>query len=68
MVGPSEEVTLVREPHNRHDRNAIQVLNISGQQVGHLSRNVVEKLAPLIDRNLIAVEGLIFRYTFNTVY
>lgn len=57
MVGPGEEVTLVREPHNPHDRNAIQVLNISKTQVGHIPRNIASKLAPLIDRNLVTVEG-----------
>ncbi|GJJ06235.1 hypothetical protein Clacol_000425 [Clathrus columnatus] len=58
LVGPGEEVTLVREPFNRFDRNAIQVLNISGLQVGHIPRNIAEKLAPLIDSNQIAVEGV----------
>ncbi|KIJ49379.1 hypothetical protein M422DRAFT_65895 [Sphaerobolus stellatus SS14] len=59
MVGPGEEVTLVREPHNRFDSNAIQVLNISGEQVGHLPRNIAAKLSPLMDRDLITVEGVI---------
>ncbi|KAF8520324.1 SNF2 family N-terminal domain-containing protein [Hysterangium stoloniferum] len=58
MVGPGEEVQLVREPHNRYDSNAIQVLNISGMQVGHIPRNISSKLAPLIDRNLVTVEAL----------
>jgi SWI/SNF-related matrix-associated actin-dependent regulator of chromatin subfamily A3 len=57
MVGPGEEVTLVREPHNKYDRNAIQVMNISGAQVGHIPRNIALKLAPLMDRNLVSVEG-----------
>lgn len=36
LVGRGEEVSLVREPHNRYDRNAIQVKNIGGTQVcGH---------------------------------
>ena len=33
LVGTGEEVLLVREPHNRYDRNAIQVKNIGGTQV-----------------------------------
>lgn len=67
LVGPGEEVTLVREPHNQHDRNAIQVLNISGMQVGHIPRNVASKLAPLIDRNLVIVEGDYFPPMYASV-
>ncbi|KAF8638068.1 hypothetical protein AX16_010700 [Volvariella volvacea WC 439] len=58
MVGPDEEVILVREPSNPYDRNAIQVKNIGQIQVGHLPRNVVAKLAPLMDSKLISVEGV----------
>ena len=57
LVGPGEEVSLVREPSNIHDRNAIRVLNISGEQVGHIQRNISSRLAPLMDRNMITVEG-----------
>ncbi|KIM40208.1 hypothetical protein M413DRAFT_28716 [Hebeloma cylindrosporum] len=59
LVGPGEEVLLVREPHNPYDRNAIQVKNISRVQVGHLPRNVASKLAPLLDRRAVTVEGVI---------
>ncbi|KAF9470596.1 hypothetical protein BDN70DRAFT_888939 [Pholiota conissans] len=59
LVGPGEEVLLVREPQNPYDRNAIQVKNISRVQVGHLPRNVVSKLAPLLDKRLVTVEGVI---------
>jgi SWI/SNF-related matrix-associated actin-dependent regulator of chromatin subfamily A3 len=44
MVGPGEEVSLRREPQNKYDRNAIQVMNISGMQIGHIPRNVAGKL------------------------
>ncbi|KAF8967874.1 SNF2 family N-terminal domain-containing protein [Flammula alnicola] len=50
---------LVREPQNPYDRNAIQVKNISRVQVGHLPRNVASKLAPLLDRRVVTVEGVI---------
>lgn len=40
-------------------RNAIQVKNISRVQVGHLPRNVASKLAPLLDRRVVTVEGVI---------
>jgi SWI/SNF-related matrix-associated actin-dependent regulator of chromatin subfamily A3 len=59
LVGSGEEVILKREPHNHFDRNAIQVLNISRVQVGHLPRNVALRLAPLLDRRLVTVDGVI---------
>jgi SWI/SNF-related matrix-associated actin-dependent regulator of chromatin subfamily A3 len=40
-------------------RNAIQVKNISRIQVGHLPRDVASKLAPLLDRQAVTVEGVI---------
>ncbi|KAL1942554.1 hypothetical protein VTO73DRAFT_6156 [Trametes versicolor] len=58
LVGPGEQVRLVREPHNKYDRNAIQVKNIGGTQVGHIPRTVASKLAPLMDSGLITVEGV----------
>lgn len=59
LVGPGEEVLLVREPSNPYDRNAIQVKNIGHVQVGHLPRNVASKLATLMDRQLVTVEGVV---------
>ncbi|CCM03320.1 uncharacterized protein FIBRA_05448 [Fibroporia radiculosa] len=58
LVGPGEEVRLLRQPNNQFDRNAIQVQNIGSQQVGHVPRNVATKLAPLIDKNIVSVEGI----------
>ena len=58
LVGAGEEVRLVREPHNKYDRNAIQVKNIGGTQVGHVKREYAAKLAPLLDQGLITVEGV----------
>lgn len=57
LVGVGEEVTLIREHNSQYDKNAIQVLNISGEKVGHIPRNVAGKLAPLIDSNRVVVEG-----------
>ncbi|KAJ7594405.1 SNF2 family N-terminal domain-containing protein [Mycena floridula] len=59
LVGSGEEVLLQREPHNRYDPNAIQVLNIGRVQVGHLPRNVAGKLARLLDARLVKIEGVI---------
>ncbi|KAG8213634.1 snf2 family protein [Butyriboletus roseoflavus] len=58
LVAPGEQVSLVREPHNPYDRNAIQVKNIGGAQVGHIPRNVASKLAPILDQRLVTVEGV----------
>ncbi|KAJ7076375.1 SNF2 family N-terminal domain-containing protein [Mycena belliarum] len=61
LVGPGEEVQLIREAHNPYDRNAVQVKNIDSAQVGHLPRNVVGKLAPLLDQRLVTVEGMMIQ-------
>lgn len=41
--------TLIREPTNEHDPNAISVW-IEDQQIGHVNREDAARLAPLIDR------------------
>ncbi|KZO90728.1 hypothetical protein CALVIDRAFT_568793 [Calocera viscosa TUFC12733] len=51
LVGSGEQVLLVREPSNRYDANAIQVLNIQRIQVGHIPKNVAARLAPLMDQD-----------------
>lgn len=38
-------------------RNAVRALNINNIQVGHVPRNVVSKLAPLLDQGKVTVEG-----------
>ena len=40
-----EHVILQRQPTNPYDRNAIQVLNVMGAQIGHIPRNMASKLA-----------------------
>ena len=47
-----DPVALVREPGNRHDRNAVQVWWRNAHQIGHLSRDDAADLAPLMDRGL----------------
>ena len=44
-------------PHRR-PRNAIQVKNIANIQVGHIPRDIAARLAPLMDRKLVTVEGI----------
>ncbi|KAI4300913.1 hypothetical protein L6164_034239 [Bauhinia variegata] len=54
-----EMVGLVREPLNPYDENAIKVLNTRSDQVGHIERSVAAVLSPLIDINLITIEGIV---------
>jgi SWI/SNF-related matrix-associated actin-dependent regulator of chromatin subfamily A3 len=59
VVTPHELVMLQREPQNQYDRNAIRVNNVMGQQIGHLPRNLVAKLAPYIDNESVVLEGVL---------
>lgn len=59
VVTPHELVMLQREPQNQYDRNAIRVNNVMGQQIGHLPRTLVAKLAPYIDQNDLVIEGVL---------
>ncbi|XP_043692129.1 putative SWI/SNF-related matrix-associated actin-dependent regulator of chromatin subfamily A member 3-like 1 [Telopea speciosissima] len=58
-ISGREMVGLVREPLNPYDGNAIKVLNTRSVQVGHIERSCAAVLSPLIDVNLIAVEGIV---------
>lgn len=45
-----DRVQLVRQPYNRHDRNAVQVMwRDSRVMLGHLPREVAADLAPMMD-------------------
>lgn len=52
-----DPVTLVREPDNPHDRNAIRVDDVDGRALGHIPRRTAIWLAPLLDRGRIQVAG-----------
>lgn len=41
---------LVREPNNRHDKNAIAVLLVDGRKIGYVSTKQAEIYTPLLDR------------------
>lgn len=58
-VSDREMVRLIREPNNPYDRNAIQVMNILGQQIGHVERVKACQLSPLVDGKLAIMEGLV---------
>ena len=54
FLGQTAQVslTLVREPQNPYDHNAIQVRDGQGRQIGFLSRSVCETLAPMMDNGI----------------
>jgi SWI/SNF-related matrix-associated actin-dependent regulator of chromatin subfamily A3 len=54
-----EAVTIVREPSNPYDSNAMRVNNVQGTQIGHLPRAIVAKLAPYMDSRSLLVEGVL---------
>ncbi|XP_062111918.1 putative SWI/SNF-related matrix-associated actin-dependent regulator of chromatin subfamily A member 3-like 1 [Humulus lupulus] len=58
-INGREMVGLIREPLNPYDSNAIRVINTRMVQVGYIERGVAAVLAPLIDSNTIAVEGIV---------
>ncbi|KAK4778068.1 hypothetical protein SAY87_018255 [Trapa incisa] len=58
-ISGRELVGLVREPLNPYDSNAIKVLNTRNIQVGHIERITAAILAPLIDSNMIIIEGIV---------
>jgi len=62
QVNNHEMVSLVREPHNRYDANAVKVSNVSGVQVGHIKRELAKPLASIVDRRLARVEGSVLQY------
>ncbi len=44
-----DALLLIREPKNRYDRNAIKVCTQSHKQLGYISRELAEDMAPLMD-------------------
>ncbi len=54
---PGERVSLVREPGNLHDANAIAVHNTRGQRIGFVPRRQAAVLAPYLDSSGISLAG-----------
>nr|XP_022335215.1 helicase-like transcription factor [Crassostrea virginica] len=59
IVNNNEMVALEREPQNKYDRNAIKVVNVVRQQVGHIKREMAAALAPVMDRGWARLEGVV---------
>ena len=52
-----EHVVLKRQPDNQYDSNAISVINVMGNQIGHIPRVNASKLAPFLDSREIVASG-----------
>lgn len=48
---PGDELLLVRELQNSHDRNAIRVDRLDGNTIGYINAQLAAELAPEIDKN-----------------
>uniref|UniRef100_A0A672QBN6 Helicase-like transcription factor n=1 Tax=Sinocyclocheilus grahami TaxID=75366 RepID=A0A672QBN6_SINGR len=56
-VNRGEMVSLVRQPQNPYDRNAVMVANVYGSQVGHIKKELAAPMAYIMGNNLARVEG-----------
>ncbi|MCJ1475579.1 hypothetical protein MMC13_004242 [Lambiella insularis] len=52
-----EHAIIKREPTNRYDSNAIRVINVQRDQIGHIPRQVAAKLAAYMDAGDLLVDG-----------
>ncbi|KAI1817848.1 hypothetical protein GGS20DRAFT_531056 [Poronia punctata] len=59
IITPGESILCIREPNNQYDKNAIRVDNSMGVQIGHIPRNLAEKLAPYLDNREIMLDGVV---------
>ncbi|KAG6087948.1 hypothetical protein E4U30_003054 [Claviceps sp. LM220 group G6] len=62
QASPGEVVLCHREPENQYDRNAIRVDNVMSQQIGHLPRQIVQKLAKYVASK---IDNALFRHTLT---
>ncbi|KAG6248389.1 hypothetical protein E4U23_002999 [Claviceps purpurea] len=62
QASPGEVVLCHREPENQYDRNAIRVDNVMSQQIGHLPRQIVQKLAKYVDSGDLVIEASLSGY------
>ncbi|TWU76455.1 hypothetical protein ED733_007127 [Metarhizium rileyi] len=52
-----EAILCLRDSDNQYDKNAVRIDNVMGQQIGHLPRKVVAKIAPYLDYGDLTLEG-----------
>jgi hypothetical protein len=58
-----DEISLVREPTNLYDPNAIKVVRGDGQQFGFVNRALAAMLAPILDHYKETVKGIVASIT-----
>ena len=54
---PGQQVKLVREPENRHHKQAIRVEGQRSARIGYLPRQLADWLAELLDDEKVRIEG-----------
>nr|XP_060623727.1 helicase-like transcription factor isoform X2 [Anolis sagrei ordinatus] len=59
VVNNNEMVSLQRQPNNPYDKNAVQVNNVNGDQVGHIKKELAACLAPIMDNKMAVIEGVV---------
>ncbi|KAG6007531.1 hypothetical protein E4U21_005832 [Claviceps maximensis] len=64
-ASPGEVVLCHREPENEYDQNAIRVDNVMSRQIGHLPRQIVQKVAPYLDSGDLVIEASLSGYKGN---
>ena len=52
---PGQELSLVREPANPQDPNAVAVFTQRGERLGYLGRGLARLLAPRMDGGAVAI-------------
>lgn len=55
-----ETLSLVREPRNKFDKNAVRVDNKDREGIGHVPKREAKVLAPVLDGLLLRVEEMSF--------
>lgn len=48
-----ENISLVRDPNNPYDKNAIKVINSNGEQIGFISKELASTMAIRMDAGVI---------------
>lgn len=46
---PNTKLTLLREPNNSYDKNAIKII-VSGKHIGYIKSDLAKTVAPLLDK------------------
>ena len=46
---PNTKLTLIREPNNSYDKNAIKIY-ATGKHIGYIKSDLAKKIAPLLDK------------------